>query len=292
MKSYAEILCLIHAAYRRMHHPDMVSARCKYVIVNIAECSSFFGWLSLSRRVSRARNYISIQILYTIRKYIQTYYVVETFFVDIIIVISGIVYLVDLRRPENEIYLVSKSRASFFFVLLLVSIFRLFFLLFFIVFPFSLFFFFLFHLQISWEIRSKLRARIAICILKQISSKFSNDVRCETKNVRVSSARTVSVLQQIERLFNASAFNFLDFLFLFFSFYIVGEVLYQRIADFNLRNPTNHFYEWTIFDLFTRVISMRYFKRIEREVLMSTFFLRSLRSILSFTYFVRSHKKQ
>lgn len=142
MKSYAEILCLIHAAYRRMHHPDMVSARCKYVIVNIAECSSFFGWLSLSRRVSRARNYISIQILYTIRKYIQTYYVVETFFVDIIIVISGIVYLVDLRRPENEIYLVSKSRASFFFVLLLVSIFRLFFLLFFIVFPFSLFFFF------------------------------------------------------------------------------------------------------------------------------------------------------
>lgn len=113
---------------------------------------------------------------------------------DIIIVISGIVYLVDLRRPENEIYLVSKSRASFFFVLLLVSIFRLFFLLFFIVFPFSLFFFFLFHLQISWEIRSKLRARIAICILKQISSKFSNDVRCETKNVRVSSARTVSVL--------------------------------------------------------------------------------------------------
>lgn len=97
---------------------------------------------------------------------------------------------------------------------------------------------------------------------------------------------------RLERLFNASAFNFLDFLFLFFSFYIVGEVLYQRIADFNLRNPTNHFYEWTIFDLFTRVISMRYFKRIEREVLMSTFFLRSLRSILSFTYFVRSHKKQ
>lgn len=185
MKSYAEILCLIHAAYRRMHHPDMVSARCKYVIVNIAECSSFFGWLSLSRRVSRARNYISIQILYTIRKYIQTYYVVETFFVDIIIVISGIVYLVDLRRPENEIYLVSKSRASFFFVLLLVSIFRLFFLLFFIVFPFSLFFFFLFHLQISWEIRSKLRARIAICILKQISSKFSNDVRYETKRQNV-----------------------------------------------------------------------------------------------------------
>lgn len=62
------------------------------------------------------------------------------------------------------------------------------------------------------------------------------------------------------------------FLLFFFSFYIVGEVLYQRIADFNLCNPTNHFYEWTIFDLFTRVISMRYFKRIEREVLMSTFF--------------------
>lgn len=73
-------------------------------------------------------------------------------------------------------------------------------------------------------------------------------------------------------MFNASAFNFLDLLFLFFSFYIVGEVLYQRITDFNLRNPTNHFYEWTIFDLFTRVILMRYFKRIERKVLMFTFF--------------------
>lgn len=38
---------------------------------------------------------------------------------DIIIVISGIVYLVDLRRPENEIYLVSKSRASFFFCVII-----------------------------------------------------------------------------------------------------------------------------------------------------------------------------
>lgn len=197
MKSYAEILCLIHAAYRRMHHPDMVSARCKYVIVNIAECSSFFGWLSLSRRVSRARNYISIQILYTIRKYIQTYYVVETFFVDIIIVISGIVYLVDLRRPENEIYLVSKSRASFFFCVIISFHLSFIFSAFFHRFSLFFIFFFLFHLQISWEIRSKLRARIAICILKQISSKFSNDVRYETKNVRMSSTRTVSVLQQI-----------------------------------------------------------------------------------------------
>lgn len=212
---------------------------------------------------------------------------------DIIIVISGIVYLVDLRRPENEIYLVSKSRASFFFVLLLVSIFRLFFLLFFIVFPFSLFFFFFYFI-------CKFLGRSDRSFVQELQYVFLNKYLQSFRTTLDMKRRTLECLprgpfpfcSRLERLFNASAFNFLDFLFLFFSFYIVGEVLYQRIADFNLRNPTNHFYEWTIFDLFTRVISMRYFKRIEREVLMSTFFLRSLRSILSFTYFVRSHKKQ
>lgn len=211
---------------------------------------------------------------------------------DIIIVISGIVYLVDLRRPENEIYLVSKSRASFFFVLLLVSIFRLFFLLFFIVFPFSLFFFFYFICKFLGRSDRSFVQELQYVFLNKYLQSFRTMLDMKRRTLECLPRGPFPFCSRLERLFNASAFNFLDFLFLFFSFYIVGEVLYQRIADFNLRNPTNHFYEWTIFDLFTRVISMRYFKRIEREVLMSTFFLRSLRSILSFTYFVRSHKKQ